>query len=59
MKRLGVVLLRLDGILVHRRSPPSILSTICWFPFIHLGGTAVSVLSDVKLDVDSSVSRLK
>ena len=42
MKRLGVFLLPLNGILVHRRLPPSILSgcpqAICWFPFIHLGG---------------------
>ena len=42
MKRLGVFLLPLDGILVHRRLPPSILSrvsqAICWFSFIHLGG---------------------
>ena len=40
MKRLGVVLLPLDGILVHRRLSPSIFSgcpqAICWFPFIHL-----------------------
>ena len=42
MKRLGVFLLPLDGILVHRRLPPSILPgcppTIHYFPFIHLGG---------------------
>ena len=41
MKRLGVFLLPLDGILVHHRLPPSILSgypqAIRWFPFIHLG----------------------
>ena len=41
MKRLGVFLLPLDGILIHRRLPPSSLSgcphAICWFPFIHLG----------------------
>ena len=39
MKRLGVFLLPLDGILVYRRFAPSILSgclqAICWFPFIH------------------------
>ena len=37
-----VFLLPLDWILVHRRLPPSILSdcpqTICWFPFVQLGG---------------------
>ena len=42
MKRLGVFLLSLSGILAHRWLPPSILSgfpqAICWFPFIHLGG---------------------
>ena len=42
MQRLGVFLTPLDGILVHRRLPPSILSacpqTIYWFLFIHVGG---------------------
>ena len=42
MKRLGIFLLPLDGILVQCRLPLSILSgcpqAICWFPFIHLGG---------------------
>ena len=42
MRRLGVVLLPLDGILVHRRLPSSIFSgcpqAICWFLFIHLSG---------------------
>ena len=41
MKRLGVLLLPLDGMLVHRRLPPSISSGFpdsCWYPFILLEG---------------------
>ena len=41
MKRLGVLLLLLDGMLVHRRLPPCILSGFpdsCRYPFILLGG---------------------
>ena len=46
MKRLGVVLLLLDGMLVHRRCPPpppppvfrQVSLTVCRYPFILLGG---------------------
>ena len=41
MKHLGVFLLPLDGLLVHRRitPPPSPLPpAVChWYPFMHLG----------------------
>ena len=41
MKRLGVLLLLLDGMLVHCRLPPAfrqVSLTVCWYPFILLGG---------------------
>ena len=34
MKRLGVLLLPLDGMLVRCRVTPQ---HICWYPFVHLG----------------------
>ena len=41
IKRLGVLLLLLDGMLVHCRLPPTFCQvslTVCWYPFIQLGG---------------------
>ena len=38
MKRLGVLLLPLDGMLAYRRLPGQVSLTVCWYPFKLLGG---------------------